>query len=43
MLEGRAPPKTLRALRAQRVLLSDAYLTRVAVAASTDAAISRHD
>jgi hypothetical protein len=28
----------LRALRAQQVLLSDAYLKRAAVAASTDAA-----
>jgi hypothetical protein len=28
----------LRALRAQQVLLSDAYLKRVAVAASTDVA-----
>ncbi len=33
MLEGRAPPKMLRALRAQLVMLSDAYLERVAVAA----------
>ncbi|WP_268963905.1 hypothetical protein [Paraburkholderia haematera] len=38
MLDGRAPPTMLRALRAQRVLLSDAHPTRVAVAASTDAA-----
>ena len=38
MRQGRAPPKTLRALRAQQVLLSDAYLQRVAVAASTDVA-----
>jgi hypothetical protein len=31
MLEGRAP-KMLRALRAQFVMLSDAYLKRIAVA-----------
>ncbi|MGF6774344.1 AcrR family transcriptional regulator [Paraburkholderia sp. GAS199] len=40
ILEGRAPPKMLRALRAQLVLLSDAYLKCVAVAASEDAAVS---
>ncbi|MFM0668163.1 TetR/AcrR family transcriptional regulator [Paraburkholderia sediminicola] len=33
MLEGRAPPKMLRALRAQLVMLSEAYLKRIAVAA----------
>ncbi|MGF6933689.1 hypothetical protein OKW41_002828 [Paraburkholderia sp. UCT70] len=33
MLEGRAPPEKLRALRAQLLLLSNAYLQRVAVAA----------
>ncbi|MGA9918480.1 hypothetical protein [Paraburkholderia sp.] len=42
-LQGRPPSKTLRALRAQQVLLSDAYLQRVAVAASTDTATSLHD
>ncbi|MFM0628311.1 hypothetical protein [Paraburkholderia xenovorans] len=33
MLEGLAPPKMLRALRAQLVMLSEAYLQRIAVAA----------
>lgn len=43
MLEGCASSKKLRALRAQPVRLSDAYLIRVVVAASTDAATPLHD